>query len=66
MMHHPECPLAGLDYDDPMAACNCEPCERCDDEGMVDVYLGAGHGGYSYHDVPMPCPDCEGTKRRLR
>ena len=50
--HHPDCG----DYGE----CACGPCERCDEDGMVD------------HDVPDPdigwravyqtCPTCEGSK----
>ena len=65
--HHPECPTQASDYRTFPGGyfadgCTCGPCEKCDDDGMVERYMGADAGGYSYHDVPMVCPTCDGTK----
>lgn len=50
---HPDC----ADYGDD---CVCGPCDRCD-EGEVNQYIGDDGGGWSYHDVMVPCPTCHGT-----
>jgi hypothetical protein len=64
--HHPECPaeqMSGLAYVDPSRFCECEPCDRCDDEGYVEEDQPDPNIGWIA--TRRVCPDCEGTKRRL-
>ena len=51
--HHPGCGDYG-------PGCWCGPCKVCD-EGYVERYMGPDAGGYSYMDVPVECPTCNGT-----